>query len=53
MCVVLTSPTVSGMIYYEAFTPQQLGKAAARVTAKVDGARLQQMMGIVTLISLL
>ena len=52
-CVVVVAPPVFGMIYYEPFTPQQLGKAAVKVRVSADNARLQQMMGIATLVSLL
>ena len=53
LCVVVVAPTVSGMIYYEPFTIQQLGKAGARVTARLDTARLQQMVGVASLLELM
>jgi hypothetical protein len=50
---VTVFPPVFGMIYYEAVSPTQFAGKAARTRVTADNARLQQQMGISTLLGLL
>ena len=49
--IIIVAPTVSGMIYYEAFTVQQLGNAGAKLTARLDSMRFQQILGASAILS--
>jgi hypothetical protein len=52
-CVVVVSPAFSGMIYYEPFTINQVVRTLAKFRVSADSARLQQMVGISTMLSVL
>jgi RHS repeat-associated protein len=51
--VIVVAPTVSGMIYYEAFTIDQLGKVGAKIVGRADMNDINQSLGISTLITIL
>lgn len=52
-CMVVVAPPVFGMIYYEAFTIQQVGKAGGKTVAKSDSNDINQSLGVSTLITIL
>jgi hypothetical protein len=53
LAVVTVMPPVLGMIYYEAATPTQFVGRRAMNVATANSARLQQHMGIATLLGML
>jgi hypothetical protein len=52
-CVVVVSPPVSGMIYYEPFTINQVVRTLAQFRINADSARIQQAVGVASMLALL